>query len=340
MKALDKSEVAIVGGSGFVGSSLARYFSGSFELRVLDNKPLPKDLEGKVDFQHCDIRNYDEVEKRLQDVELVIHTAIIQIPLINEKKRLGYEVNMIGTQNLCKAVNRIRSLKGLLLAGTWHVFGEKELRGLIDEEFGFRPDKVEHRARLYALCKVGQETIVRVYDEMSEKIYGVIRMGTVLGNGMPEKTAASLFITNGLKGKPLTPYKHSMYRPMLYVDADDVCKAFEAYANKILSGEIQKAGASLSHVVNVYWPEPITIIKLAEMIRDTIIKHSKGKVKPTLEIIDKGEPVLFTSMDKSRIKLDISKVKNLLGLERIKNPRETLEKLVKDKLKGIQEDAR
>lgn len=171
MKALDKSEVAIIGGSGFVGSSLARHFSGSFEIKVLDNKPLPKDLESKVDFQRCDIRNYDEVEKGLRDVELVIHTAIVQIPLINVEKRLGYEVNMLGTQNLCEAVNRIRSIKGLLLAGSWHVVGERELMGVIDEEFGFRPDKVEDRARLYALCKVGQETIVRVYDEMSEKIY-------------------------------------------------------------------------------------------------------------------------------------------------------------------------
>lgn len=165
-------------------------------------------------------------------------------------------------------------------------------------------------------------------------------MGTVLGKGMPKKTAASLFIMNGLEGKPLTPFKHSMYRPMLYVDLEDVCRGFEVYARKILSNEIRRMGGSLSNVVNVYWPEPITILELAEIVRDAIIKHSKDKIKPKIEIVDKGEPVLFTSEDKSRIKLDISKVKNLLGLERIKNPRETIEKLVKDKLKGAQKDAR
>lgn len=71
---------------------------------------------------------------------------------------------------------------------------------MIDEEFGFRPDQVETRARLYALSKMAQEAIVRLYDEMSEKIYGVIGMATVLGERMPEKTAANIFISQGIKG--------------------------------------------------------------------------------------------------------------------------------------------
>jgi len=84
-----------------------------------------------------------------------------------------------------------------------HTIGERELRGVIDEEFGFRPDKVEDRARLYALSKIAQESVVRFYDEVSEKIFGIVRMGTVLGMLMPEKTAANLFIENGLKENQL-----------------------------------------------------------------------------------------------------------------------------------------
>jgi len=47
---------------------------------------------------------------------------------------------------------------------------------------------------------------VRIHDEMSEKIYGTIRMGTVLGDGMPEKTAANIFLTRGLKGEAIKAY--------------------------------------------------------------------------------------------------------------------------------------
>ena len=327
--------IGILGGAGFVGSALARHLSKSFLVKILDMKPMPKDLKGKMEYKQCDVRRYSDVKRGLKDVELVIHAAIVQIPLINEAKRLGYEVNILGTQNVCEVVDQNPSINGMILTGSWHVMGERELRGVIDEEFGFRPDKVEERARLYTLCKIGQETIVRVYDEMSEKIYGVIRTGTVLGKGMPEKTAASIFITNGLKGEPLTPYKHSMHRPMLYTDVNDVRRAFEAYAKKILNGEIRKEGTSLSHIVNLCWPLPITILELAEMTRDAIIKYSNGEIKPRIEIVDTGQPILFAPKGKDLMKVDVSKAKSLLGIERPRNPTETVEKLIKEKITSI-----
>jgi len=80
-------KVAIVGGAGYVGSSLARYFVEDFDVKVLDRAPLLEDLEGKVDYARCDVREFEEVVAGIDDVDLVINTAIIQIPLINEQKR-------------------------------------------------------------------------------------------------------------------------------------------------------------------------------------------------------------------------------------------------------------
>jgi len=320
--------VGIVGGSGFIGFSLAKHLSPAYEVKILDvKKPVNKSIS--FAFELCDIRDYAQVKKGLIDVDLVIHTAIIQIPLINENKRLAYEVNFIGTHNVCKAIDELPNVKGMILAGSWHTIGERELSGVIDEEFGFRPDKVEDRARLYALSKIAQEAIVRFYDEMSDKIYGIIRMGTVLGEGMPEKTAANIFITRGLRGKSITPYKHSMYRPMLYVDVEDACRAYEVFAKKILNGELEKTGNSLSHIVNIYYPEPITILELAKIVRDTIIKYTDGKINPRIEIIDQGKPLLFTKEDKDKIKVDITKAKKLLRLEKLTSPKQSIEKIVK-----------
>ena len=326
------NKIGIVGGSGFIGSALGRHLSRSFLVKILDKKPAPKDLEEETEYQQLNIEEYDKVEQGLRDVDLVIHAAIVQIPLINEAKKRGYEVNIMGTHNVCEAVNRNPLTKGMILTGTWHVVGERELRGVIDEEFGFRPDKVEDRARLYALCKIGQEIIVRLYGEISEKTYGVVRMGTVLGKGMPKETAAARFIAKGLEGEPLTPYKHSAYRPMLYTDVNDICRAFEVYARKILKGEIRKEGASLSHIVNVYWPEPITILELAEMTRNAIIKYSNGKIRPEIEIVDKEQPVLFTPESKKLIKIDASRAKNFLELEKMTNPKETMEEIIKERI--------
>lgn len=322
-------KIAIIGAAGFIGSSLTKHLRKRYKIRVLDLKPPSFSLDKNVDYQCCDIRDIKKLKSALKDVSLVIHTAIIQIPLINQKKKFSYQVNVLGTQNICKIVDETPSIKGMLLTGTWHVIGEKELRGLIDEEFGFRPDKVEDRARLYALSKMAQEAIVRFYDEMSDKVFGIIRMGTVLGQGMPEKTAASIFMKQAFNGGPITPYKHSMYRPMLYVDTNDICKAFENYVSKILkTARKKKGGNSLSHIVNVYCPKPITILELAQTIKDSVIYHTKGKIKPKITVVDEGKPLLFTKNDKNHIKVNINKAKQFLGLKSPKSPKKSIEKQV------------
>jgi len=326
-----KWNVGIVGGSGFIGSTLARHFSPSFNVRIIDIKE-PKLLQGKIEFKRCDIRRYEDVKDALANLDLVIHTAIIQIPQINEQKRLAYEVNILGTQNVCRAVDESPKAKGVILTGTWHIIGERGLEGVIDESFGFRPDKVEDRARLYALSKTLQEGIVRFYDETSEKIFGVIRLGTVLGEGMPEQTAANIFIKRGLEGKPITPYKHSMYRPMLYVDIRDVCKAFEAFSELILSSRATKGDNSLNHIVNVVYPEPITILELAEIVRGAIIELTNGKICPPIQIIDKGLPSLFSKEDKNKFRVNTEMVECLLGLNNLIHPRESIRHIIRKEL--------
>lgn len=325
---MGRPKVGITGGSGYIGSALARHLSKTFNVKVLDKEPLPKDIKNKVEYEQCDIREYNKVEQGVKDLNLVIHTAIIQIPLINEARRLGYEVNLLGTQNICEAVNKVSSIKGMILAGSWHVFGEKGLKGMISEDLGFRLDKVEERARLYALSKVAQEVIVRFYDEISEKIYGIIRMGTTLGEGMPEKTAAKIFITQGLTGEPITPYKHSMHRPMLYIDINDVCKAFELYAKKILNNGVWRKRDSLSHIVNICYPEPITILELTTLVRNAIIKHSGGRIEPKIEIVDTGQSSPFAPNDKKLITVNINKAASFLKLSNFNKPEEVIERIV------------
>jgi len=324
--------VGITGGASYIGSSLAKHLVSSFDVRLLDVKQPVQKFESAVDFQICDIRNFEEARRSLEGVDLVIHAAIVQIPVINERMRLGYEVNFLGTQNVCRAVDESPRIKGMILAGSWHTIGERELRGVIDEEFGFRPDKVEDRARLYALAKIAQESVVRFYDEMSEKVFGIIRMGTVLGEGMPKKTAANIFIENGLKGKPLTPFKHSMFRPMLYIDVGDVCRAYGNFVRKILNREVRERDNSLAHIFNVYYPEPVTILELAEIVRDAIVKCSDGKIGPEIDVVDTGQLSMFSEEDKKLVRVDASKALNFLGLGSLKSPRESIEEIVRSRI--------
>ena len=322
-------DVVIFGGSGFIGSSLAAHLSArGYGVRVADLSS-PSRPPVNVEFRRCDIRDGYSVSECLAGASVAVNTAIIQIPRINEEPVLGYQVNVLGAQNICEAVARSDGVAGLVQAGTWHTIGETGLEGVVDEEFGYRPDKVEERAKIYALSKVCQESVVRLYSHMyPSKSYVVLRTGTVLGHGMPELTAANIFIRNALSGKPLTPYKHSMYRPMLFVDVEDVCRAYEVVVGRILEDGLR----GVNNVFNIVYPEPVTVIELAEYVREVVFEETGGRLNPSVEVVDKGLPSLFNPEDKNRFQVRIDRIRELLGSHQLTHPKDTLRRLVKEKL--------
>ena len=318
-------DVAIIG-AGFIGSSLAKSLSKNYSVVTFDVNPFPPLLRGVKSVEHrvCDIRHYNEIKEKIGKPKIVIHTAIIQIPAIDEVKDQAYEVNVLGTHNVCRLVKEAREISGLILTGSWHVFGEREYAGTVDASFGYRPDKVEKRARLYVVSKMVQEGIVRFYDSVvDDKTYTIIRLGTVLGDNMPAKTAANIFITNGLQGKPITPYKHTMHRPMLYVAIDDVCKVFHACIEKIIRGN-ESGNALHDGIFNLFYPNPITILELAEIVKEAIAERTHGETIPKIEVIDRNLPVLFGLDDKRTLNVDLRSTMNFFGIKELKSPREAI----------------
>lgn len=325
-------DVAIIG-AGFIGSTLAKHLSNSYSVTTFDKNPAPPLLKHIKNIEHkaCDISNLDEIEEKIGKPKVVLHTAIIQIPAINQMKNQAYEANVLGTNNICKFVEETDGISGLILCGSWHVFGEREYGTTIDISFGYRPDKVEERARLYVISKMIQEGIVRFHNSMvTEKTYGILRLGTVLGENMPEKTAANIFITNGLQGKPITPFKHTMHRPMLYVAIDDVCKVFQLYIEKIIKGH-KPTEPRDTGIYNLFYPKPITILELAQIIKEAITQQTHGKATPTVEIVDKQLPILFSPNEKETLNVDIRKTKKFFGIKKLKSPKEAIHEIVREK---------
>lgn len=327
--------IAIVGGSGFVGSSIASYLSSQYEITIVDQAPPFGNRD--IRFLRCDIRKLEQVETALTGMDLVINTAIVQIPQINQDRRLGYEVNVVGTQNICEAIRKSSTAKGLIITGSWHTIGERQIEGVVDEKFGFRPDLVEERARMYALSKIAQESIARIYDEIESKTFGVIRIGTALGDNMQAKSAANIFIESGLKGEPLTPFSHSMYRPMLLVDASDVCVAFANFAHRILSEPPSSVNSSLLDIYNIYYPEPFTILELAQIIRELVSKNTNGRVNPEIKIVSTDQQTLFSKDDKRKMTVDASKARELLGSRKLTHPTDALDRIIRNRISRLEQ---
>lgn len=116
---------------------------------------------------------------------------------------------------------------------------------------------------------------------------------------------------------------------MLYVDINDVCKSFDLFMNKIIRNKVDRRDNS---VVNVCWPNPITILELAEIIRSSIIRKSKDKIIPEIEIVNKGIPMLYTPDDKESLVLNIKKTKKFLGVMNLISPNKTIDRIIKNRI--------
>jgi len=318
-------DVLIFGGSGFVGSSIAEWLaSRGYSVKIAD---IQKPEVDSVVYEKCDIRKPEDVARLVRESTVIVNTAIIQIPRINEEKRLGYEVNVLGVQNICEAVKNSSMTLGMLQAGTWHTIGEIDVKGIVDEKFGYRPDKVEERAKLYTISKIAQETIVRYYGLMhNDKSFIIIRSGTVLGPKMPPLTAANIFIKNGLAGKKITPFNHSMHRPMLFIDIENLCQMYEKLIEKMYAEDKNFKG---EHTFNLVYPEPVTVLELANIVREEIIRLSNGRINPEIEIIDTGQPIIYSPEDKNKFKVDINKAAQILSTDKLIEPRESIRRIIK-----------
>ena len=115
---------------------------------------------------------------------------------------------------------------------------------------------------------------------------------------------------------------------MLYVDIRDVCEAYASYVKKTINADTAADGGSLGHVVNLFWPKPITILELAEIVQAEISQTTRGTIQPQIKIEDKGLPELFGEKDKTMFAVDGAKAATFLGLKNLISPQESLRTLV------------
>lgn len=330
-------DIAIIG-CGHLGANLAKYLSKFFSITTFDIEPQSILLENlNIEHKICNVVDFNQLEEMIENPLIVIHTVATNLakPPTN---RLAYEINVKATQNVCEIVSKNQSIKGMILSSSWHVYGEQCLSGIITEDFGYRPDKVEKRAKVYALSKVMQDCITRFFDNKEDgKIYGALRLGTILDKDMSDETAAGKFISKALEGDDVTPYKHSMNRQIFYVSMDDVCKSFKAFIDHIIKNKKNDID-SLEHIFNVAYPQPITIFELANLIIESVKKNSNGSIIPKLSIIKTNEEELEQNIHKTELELDISKIKKVLKVSSLTNPKEVIDEIIKFKLNLLIKD--
>ena len=129
--------VLIIGGGGFLGSSLAHsLLERGHEVSVLGRKSYPE-LEASIQCIKADIRNRSALMLALKNQEVVFHTAAI--PGIWGEYNEFYSIDVQGTENIIFACYENNVKKLIYTSSPSVVFGKSDMEN-VDEQTPY-PDK-------------------------------------------------------------------------------------------------------------------------------------------------------------------------------------------------------
>lgn len=230
-------KILITGATGLVGSTVARQFLAEnhtvFALfRPGSDRSLLADIENKIQWIEGDVLDISSLEKAIEGVEYVVHTAAV-VSFVPRDRKMMYKVNMEGTANVVnvclkyeiKKLCHVSSIAALGRPDSRKIIGGQDL--VIDEEQRWEesPENSE-----YAKSKHLAE--LEVWRGMAEGLNAVIVNPTlILGEGDWSKSSTQIF-RYVYQEKPF--YTEGIAN---YVDVQDVAQAVAALLFSDVSGE-------------------------------------------------------------------------------------------------------
>lgn len=129
LNVMDDSNVLVVGGTGSIGSSVAKSILGSTKARVTifsrDESKQYKMLndpiftQDRVRFLIGNVRDYQSVLKAVHGHDFVVHTAALKhVPICEDNVFETVKTNIIGTENLINAVRQSGGVKRMVTCST------------------------------------------------------------------------------------------------------------------------------------------------------------------------------------------------------------------------------
>ena len=120
----------VTGGAGFVGTHLVKLLiEKGHEVKIIDNlikgkKENLSDVFDKIEFINSDIRDYENLEKNLHNVDGIFHQAALTVVQDSfENPEEYHDVNVVGTENIFKLAHK-HDLK-VVYASSSSVYGHK-----------------------------------------------------------------------------------------------------------------------------------------------------------------------------------------------------------------------
>lgn len=270
-------KILITGGAGFIGVNAAAYFSKLGDnVVILDNlsrkgsekniswllKEYPKTL-----FKKTDIRDFDELKKIINEVDVIIHLAgqvAVTTSISNPKE--DFEINTVGTINVLEAIRLSSHSPIVLYSSTNKVYGALDQIPVIEDDTRYRfkhlQNGVDESHSLdfhspYGCSKGAADQYVRDYS----RIYGlktvVFRQSCIFGPhqfGMEDQGWVAWFLILPLLDKKINIYGDGkQVRDLLFVE--DLIRGYELAIKNInkTRGEVYNIGGGMKNTLSIWW---------------------------------------------------------------------------------------
>jgi CDP-paratose 2-epimerase len=291
----------ITGGAGFIGCNVVkRLIDIGDEVVVFDNlsrKGTDINLEwlrkqGTFEFVKGDVRNFEhlkDVFNKNKDIDVVLHLAAqVAVTTSVTNPREDFEINALGTFNVCEALRQFKPDAILLYASTNKVYGEMKDVNVIENngryEYAELPDGVSEERPLdfhspYGCSKGTGDQYVLDYS----RIYGLktvsFRQSCIYGYhqfGIEDQGWVAWFTICAVLGREITIYGDGkQIRDILFIDdlIDCYLKAVEKI--DIVKGNAYNIGGGTENTISL-----LELIKMLEEMSGKKIQYKFSEWRP------------------------------------------------------------
>jgi len=239
---------AVTGGAGFVGNNIVKLLvNQGHDVVVIDNlhtgrmENLQEVIE-KISFYKIDIRNIEELEHILKNVDGIFHEAALTIVQESFTKQDEYfDVNVCGTENILK-ISKKYNIK-VVFASSSSIYGNP--KGIpIGEKFSRKP------INPYGETKLQDEILAEKYSKNGVNVIG-LRYFNIFGKGQTGSYAGVItkFLKNIKLKKPLIIFGDGkQIRDFIHVK--DIAKANLSIMESMINSGFFNIGTGNSVSIN------------------------------------------------------------------------------------------
>lgn len=318
--------ILVTGGAGFIGSNLVEYHLGKGDLvHVVDDLSTGSEenlaefsASGRLRFDKADVLTWDGLDKAVGWADRVYHmAAVVGVFKVLQEPIKVLAINVAGCERVLRAAHSGKWRPQVVIASTSevygtgvHAIGEASGAGAVDPDSipPFREDMAPLVGSSsvsrwnYSISKLADEAFGLSYARKFGTNVVVIRFFNTIG---PRQTGrygmvVPRFVRQAVAGEPMTVYGDGT-QSRCFCDVRDTVAALDR-----LSSNPESAG----NIVNVGNPSEISILKLAELIRQRAGSNSEIRFIPHKEAYG-GE--VFEEI--ARRRPDLTKFNRLTGFK-------------------------